>query len=128
MVGGPAFASGIIHPGDLITRIDGRDIEHDTMLAALKGVNEAGSEVEIMFRSHTTDEEELVVLRRVNTEEIADHREMFDFFITMLNQTKRKKDDEMRGVVQEAMELWSEMVREELENDAECARRLRGLK
>ena len=41
---------------------------------------------------------------------------------------KRKKDDEMRGVVQEAMELWSEMVREELENDAECARRLRGLK
>ena len=53
---------------------------------------------------------------------------MFDFFITMLNQTKRKKDDEMRGVVQEAMELWSEMVREELENDAECARRLRGLK
>ena len=37
MVGGPAFASGIIHPGDLITRIDGRDVEHDTMLAALKG-------------------------------------------------------------------------------------------
>jgi hypothetical protein len=127
LVGGPAFASGKFSHGDQILRIDGRDVERDTLLAAMKGNNEAGSEVEITIRSQRTGREESVVLKRVSTQEIADHREMFDLFTKMMNGARRKRDEEMKDRVQKAMDLWSEMMREELENDAECVGRIRAM-
>ena len=127
LVGGPAFASGKIRKGDVILCIDGEKVEHDGILKALKGsrgINGPGTEVEIDFFSETSSRKDSVVLRRVSTDDIADHRRMFDLFTELENKARRIKSDEILRTTQAALDLWSEMVQEEIENDTVCAKRV----
>ncbi|KAJ1483452.1 hypothetical protein T484DRAFT_1895986 [Baffinella frigidus] len=93
LMGGPAFASGLLSRGDVIISVDGQSATSEHVHLLLGGADVPGSPVSIRLRKHSGQEVDVnlkrmatevdVMLKRMATVEIADKRRLFELFTAM---------------------------------------------
>lgn len=130
LIGGPAMISQQLARGDVILKVDGRDVQHDdrdTLAARLVGSDVPGSLVCLQVRKQTTGELRDVLLARTAAHDIACKRRLFEL-LSLLKEdgdTGETSGKDGRGgggvdnsgarsqLIQESSELWGRLVEAE---------------
>ena len=63
---------------------------------------------------------EHVKLERLSNSVIMDKRKLFDLFTKILDRGKKDRDEELIRYVEEATDLWTQMMQEEYDHDQKC--------
>jgi hypothetical protein len=128
MFGGPAYRSKQISKGDIILAVDGMQLyTSDAILAALKGSEIPGTSVTLTIKNQGTNVVQDVIVQRQLTAEVADKRKMFDLFTSISSRATRNRDADTLKDIEQALELWTDMLVAEEEKDARCVARMEAM-
>ena len=128
MFGGPAYRSKQISKGDIILAVDGMQLyTSDAILAALKGSEIPGTSVTLTIKNPGTNVVQDVIVQRQLTAEVADKRKMFDLFTSISSRATRNRDADTLKDIEQALELWTDMLVAEEEKDARCVARMEAM-
>ena len=117
VVGGPAFNSRQIQPGDSILKIDGKAVSPDNILTHLVGPDIPGSTV-IITVSKKGGASKDIALKRMDTVIIAGRLKLFDLFTRTKEKALDSKDELLPRMVDECIQAWTDMTIADCEREA----------
>jgi len=120
VVGGPAFNSRQIQPGDSILKIDGKAVSPDNILTHLVGPDIPGSTV-ILTVSKKGGASKDIALKRMDTVIIAGRLKLFDLFTRTKEKALDSKDESLPHMVDECIQAWTDMTISDCQREAKQA-------
>ena len=107
---GPAYNSQKLKKGDVIVKVNGVEVDDESLHSHLIGTDVPGSFVKVTVIRAGFQDPMSVTLMRVAATAIADNVRMFELFTALKDQALKANDRGTESLIDEAIELWTAML------------------